>query len=90
MRKTCFEFIDNYPSYEYWLINTYILLSDNYLVTNDLFQAKATLQSVLNNYEKDDDLRKMAQNKFNQIVALEAQNSKIKLDNNSTEMEFEK
>jgi TolA-binding protein len=88
--KTCFEFIDNYPSYEYWLINTYILLSDNYLVTNDLFQAKATLQSVLNNYEKDDDLRKMAQNKFNQIVALEAQNSKIKLDNNSTEMEFEK
>ena len=66
------------------------MLSDNYLVTNDLFQAKATLQSVLNNYEKDDDLRKMAQNKFNQIVALEAQNSKIKLDNNSTEMEFEK
>lgn len=88
--KSCFEFIDNFPSYEYWLVNTYILLSDNYVATNNIFQAKATLQSVLNNYEKNDELRQQAQNKYNQLVALETKNSKIKTETNSSEMEFEK
>lgn len=74
----CYDFIDLYPSYSDWLIRTYILLSDNYLANNQLFQAKATLQSVLDNYEKRDELYKEAQDKYNKILEIEAKESKVK------------
>lgn len=74
----CYDFIDLYPSYESWLIKTYILLSDNYLANNQLFQAKTTLQSVLDNYEKRDELYKEAQDKYNKILELETKESKVK------------
>ncbi|MBX7225176.1 MAG: tetratricopeptide repeat protein [Chitinophagales bacterium] len=85
---TCFEFIDTYPSYQYWLVNVYLLLADVYITQEEYFQAKATLQSILDNYDKEDDLRKQAQNKYNQVVELETKKSKIQAPNNSGTMEF--
>ncbi len=46
---------DNYSAYEFWVVKGFILLSDVYLKKDDLFQAKATLQSILDNYDKEDD-----------------------------------
>jgi hypothetical protein len=43
------------PSHDYWVAKTYILISDNYIGMKDIFQAKSTLQSIIENYEVDDD-----------------------------------
>ena len=56
----CFEFIRNYPSYATWLVQTYLLLADVYVAQDNLFKAKATVQSILDNYTKDDEWRALA------------------------------
>ena len=41
---------------------------------NDLFQAKATLQSVLEGYEGDGDIKQIAQEKLTKVTELESKN----------------
>ena len=48
--KEIMDFIDKGTSYQFWLAKSFILLSDIYLARNDEFQAKHTLQSLLENY----------------------------------------
>lgn len=50
-QKTAFELINKMPSHDYWVAKSFILLADSYVALKDAFQAKATLQSVLENYE---------------------------------------
>ena len=50
-----FDLTNNMPSHDYWVAKTYILISDNYIGMKDIFQAKSTLQSIIENYEVDDD-----------------------------------
>ncbi len=38
-----------FPVYEYWLGKSFILIADNYLAMEEDFQAKATLESVVDN-----------------------------------------
>ncbi len=52
---TAFELTNKMPSHDYWVAKTYILIADNYVGLKDNFQAKSTLQSILENYESDDD-----------------------------------
>lgn len=84
-----FDFIDKYPSYQIWLVKTYLLLADVYYDQNDLFQSKATLQSIIDYYETDDEYLKAAKDKYNKIVNEESKNSKVIQDNNGTIMEFD-
>ncbi|MCG8307714.1 MAG: tetratricopeptide repeat protein [Cytophagales bacterium] len=44
-----FELNSNFSIYEYWLGKSFILIADNYLAMGEDFQAKATLQSVIDN-----------------------------------------
>ncbi|HVW98594.1 MAG TPA: tetratricopeptide repeat protein [Mucilaginibacter sp.] len=55
-QKTCFELIKDLPNYDYWVARSFILLADDYEALKDVFQAKATLQSVIDNYKGDDDI----------------------------------
>jgi tetratricopeptide (TPR) repeat protein len=88
--KACFEFIRNYPSYATWLVQTYLLLADVYVAQGNLFKAKATVQSILDNYTKDDDWRRLALAKYAEIEAKEAANSKIALpDEDDSELKFD-
>ena len=48
----------------------FILLSDKYLAENDAFQAKYTLQSVIDNFEGGE-LKDLAQEKLDQIIEQE-------------------
>ena len=41
--------------HQYWLAKAFILLAQAYEKQGDLYQARATLQSVLDNYDKKDD-----------------------------------
>lgn len=51
---TCFELVNQIPAYDYWIAKSFILLSDVYVATNDNFQAKQTLQSIIDNYEGEE------------------------------------
>jgi tetratricopeptide (TPR) repeat protein len=69
--KTIFEMNDNFGSFEYWVAKAFILLSDNYVAQKDYFQAKATLQSIIDEYSKDD-LKIIALEKLKKIEEDEA------------------
>lgn len=69
--KTIFEMNDNFGSFEYWVAKAFILLADNYVAQKDYFQAKATLQSIIDEYSKDD-LKIIALEKLKKIEEDEA------------------
>jgi tetratricopeptide (TPR) repeat protein len=87
--KDCNEYLDKFPSYEYYLGKTFILLSDIYKDDNKLLQAKATLQSLLDNYSQDDDVKAEAQQKLDAILASEMDNSRLKQQDNGLQMQFD-
>ncbi|MBW4890595.1 tetratricopeptide repeat protein [Mucilaginibacter sp. HMF5004] len=66
-QKTCFDLINKLSSYDYWVAKTYILLADNYVGLKDTFQAKATLQSIIDNYKADDDILPSAKAKLDAL-----------------------
>lgn len=55
-QKTAFDVINNMASYDYWVAKSFILLADTYAGKGDKLQAKKTLESVIKNYEEDDDV----------------------------------
>lgn len=55
-QETAFDLIKNMPSYDYWVAKSFILLADCYVQLKDNFQAKSTLESIIDNYEGDDDI----------------------------------
>lgn len=69
-KKSVFELNDNFSAYEYWTASGFILLADIYVAQKDLFQAKATLQSVLENVD-DERLKNIAREKLKAIIAQE-------------------
>jgi TolA-binding protein len=48
--KELMDFIDKGTSFQFWLAKSFILLSDIYVAKKDDFQAKHTLQSLIENY----------------------------------------
>lgn len=66
--KLAFEVINNYTLYDYWNVKSFLLLSDVYANTNNLFQARQTLQSIIENYEGDD-LKEEARIKLDKLNA---------------------
>jgi len=61
-----FKLSGDYASYDYWVARSFILLSDVYIKTGNVFQARQTLQSIIDNYEGED-LRKIAADKLERI-----------------------
>jgi len=59
--------VKDLPNYDYWVTKTFILLADNYVALKDNFQAKATLQSIIENYKGDDDILPTAKQKLDQL-----------------------
>ncbi|TDG36307.1 tetratricopeptide repeat protein [Pedobacter changchengzhani] len=67
-QKTCFDLINNMPSYDYWVAKSFILLSDNYVALKDNLQAKSTLLSIIDNYgNKTDDIIATAKQKLEKL-----------------------
>ena len=62
---------DNFSSYINWTARSFILLSNVYVAKDNIFQAKETLKSVIENYPKDrddsDDIVKEAQKKLDNL-----------------------
>lgn len=75
----CFYIINNLPSYEFWVAKTFILLADNYYQLDNSFQAKATLQSIIDYYDGDE-LKRIAQAKLDHIILNEIDTTSILMD----------
>lgn len=74
--------------YPYWLVKSFILLADVYAEQGNLFQAKATLQSIVDNYKGDQALIEEAKRKLKKVKEAEQNNSKLKPDNPNGELEM--
>lgn len=68
--KEVFELVRAYPAYEHWKARAFILLADVYVRLDDRFQAKTTLQSVIDNVS-DPDLVQQARTRLENILASE-------------------
>ena len=66
-----FDVIEQVPSYEYWVVKSFILSADIFVKTNNIFQAKATLKSLIDNYTGDQGLIDEAKAKLKTIVDAE-------------------
>ncbi len=67
--KTINEFIEMNSPHHYWLGKSFILLSDIFVDKKDLFQARYTLQSIIDNYTvKDDEIIQTAKSKLSAIL----------------------
>ena len=71
--KKIFEIITNI-SHDFWMAKSYILLGDIYVQKGNTFQAKYTYQSIIENYDGDDDLKQIATEKYNKIIENENNN----------------
>ena len=52
--KSVFALAENFASYDYWVAKGFLLLSDVYVKKGNIFQAKQTLQSIIDNSEGQD------------------------------------
>ncbi|NLA24043.1 MAG: tetratricopeptide repeat protein [Bacteroidales bacterium] len=67
-----YDFAQMSSPHRFWLAKGFILLSDIFLQRNDLFQAKHTLKSVVDNYTDDaDGIKDEAYNKLAEITEIE-------------------
>ena len=64
--NSVFKLSSDYPNYHYWMAKGFILLSDIYVMQGNTFQAKQTLQSIIDNYDGAD-LRQEAINKLKKL-----------------------
>jgi hypothetical protein len=83
--SACFKIKNDYASYEYWVVKTFILIADNYVMLDNIFQAKATLQSIVDNYNGDQALLQEAKDKLAKIKADEIENTKVDLNLNPSD-----
>ena len=72
-------------SHDYWLAKSYILLGDIYLAKGNSFQAKHTYLSIVENYDGED-LRKIAQEKYDAIIKQEEEKEKLNQEQKQQEL----
>jgi predicted negative regulator of RcsB-dependent stress response len=65
--KTAMDLSDNFSSYEYWVAKSFITMADAYAGKGDTFQAKATLESIVDNYDAKDDILPAAKERLNKL-----------------------
>lgn len=84
--KSIMELVKQKPSFDYWIAKGLILLGKNYKETKDYFNAKHTLNSVINNYNGKDktEIIAEAQQVMKEVTDAENQQSapKMKQDDN--------
>jgi hypothetical protein len=77
--KEIFIFVEKNTPHQYWLAKSFLTLADIYMIRKDNFQAKHTLQSIIDNYKKtNDELNNAAQAKLEQILENEKAEQQLK------------
>jgi len=81
-----FKVVEGYRSEGQWVAKSLILLGDIYVTRGDLFQAKATLQAVIDNYKGGGDVLVQAEEKLKTIVEIESRPAPVEKE--SFEIDF--
>ena len=70
------ELVQQKPSYDYWLAKGILLLGDNFTAQKDFFNAKHSVESIIENYDgyNKDELIAQATQKLEYIKSLELEN----------------
>ena len=76
---TCFKLKGRFDSYDYWVVKAFILIADDYKAMDNSFQAKATLESIIENYKGDQSLIIEAKSKLDKLDAEALDRSKIQM-----------
>ncbi len=84
-QKLIFELIDKYASYKEWVTKSFLLLADNYLKLNDTYQAKITLQYVIDKSGQEQ-YQQVAQKKLDEILAKEVKKEMSKPEASEVEI----
>jgi TolA-binding protein len=75
--KQCYETLlgvkSEFSTYTEWVGKAFLLLADNYVATNEIFQAKGTLKSLVDNFPTQD-VKDLAREKLKKIEQDELQN----------------
>jgi tetratricopeptide (TPR) repeat protein len=67
-----YTIIQQEPSFEIWVVKSFILSADIFMATGNLHQAKATLTSIVENYEGDQKILDEAKEKLQKVNVLSA------------------
>lgn len=81
-----FKVVEGYRSEAQWVAKSLILLSDIYVTRGDLFQAKATLQAVIDNYKGGGEVMIQANDKLKTILEIESR--PVVIEKESFEIDF--
>ncbi len=65
-QQLAFALSEDYPNEVYWVAKGFILLADTYVARGNVFQARETLKSVIDNYPGKD-LKELAKQKLQQL-----------------------
>ncbi len=68
---TLFEFNENFSDFDEWLGKAFLLIADDYIALDELFQAKATVNSIIE-YSPIESIVEQAKNKLADIEKMEA------------------
>lgn len=74
---TCFQLKGRFDSYDYWVVKAFILIAEDYNAMDNAFQAKATLESIIENYKGDQSLVNEAKSKLEKLNESALDKSKI-------------
>ena len=86
-QEMALSFSADYPDYIDWYARSIILLADIFAEKDDLFNAKASLESVIDNYEGDQTIIDMAKVKLQKLKQLGKDRSRI--NNNASDGDME-
>ena len=83
------QFIEMNSPHHYWLAESFLLLSDVFLKKDDAFQARYTLQSIVDNYAGGNDrIIERAQSQLDVLLAIEKK-EEAKIANKEVKIQFE-
>ena len=85
------ELVQQKPSYDYWLAKGILLLGDNFTAQKDFFNAKHSVESIIENYDgyNKDELIALATQKLEYIKSLELENLREEPIQEEIEIELE-
>jgi tetratricopeptide (TPR) repeat protein len=86
-KKQVDELLEQDPSYDFWVTKAYILYADIFYAKEDVFNAKETLQSVIDNSENNE-LVELSKSKLNAIIEAE-KNKEEKYKQDALEIKFD-
>ena len=81
------EFSKEFMAYEEWIGKGYLLIADNYIALEDYFQARGTLQSLIENFPLDQ-IKEKARKKLEKIDELQLQETEEQPSSDTLEIDI--